>query len=360
MLPKVTKETHRRFVYFVAAAVMISGFLSFMLYYRFLNSRCAPYVRFLPAPNRDPDRPQATAIDGATGPGSDVNRLTAVKDAFLYNYRSYVQYAWACDALAPVSKKGIFQTPQLGGFGAPILDSLSTMIIMDFQSDDSIAPPPPSADADKILNALLATSSAAADADRNPSVRRATTGEGAPGSSASPAELLHTSLNYTKYIDLTRSRTHDDVSLFELTIRFIGGLLSTFELLGSPPSMRFLVDQAETLARSLSAAFVHEIPYNSFKLAGNESAPKSYDSISIAAAGSLVLEWSRLAELTGNATYRDLVERTEKALMQVDKVYPGMPANYINPNTGQPTGGRSATFGPHCDSYYEVSGPRRA
>jgi hypothetical protein len=55
-------------------------------------------------------------------------------------------------------------------------------------------------------------------------------------------------------IDFSKSNTPDTVSVFETTIRYLGGLLSAYELNGKVDSI--LVTQAQQVADKLSHAWV--------------------------------------------------------------------------------------------------------
>ena len=61
-------------------------------------------------------------------------------------------------------------------------------------------------------------------------------------------------LNFTAHIDFSRSHTSDGVSLFETTIRFLGGMLSAYELGGKKDEA--LIKQAIALGDKLAFAWV--------------------------------------------------------------------------------------------------------
>ncbi|KAH9027045.1 seven-hairpin glycosidase [Lactarius hengduanensis] len=214
------------------------------------------------------------------------DRADVVK-IFTDSYSAYHEYAFGHDEVAPKSKT--YLDPR-NGWGATIVDAMSTMKIMGLTTQ------------------------------------------------------FNEALNFVRGVDFSKSNTPDTVSVFESTIRYVGGLLSAYELNGQGD--QFLVDKAKQLADKLSVAWVqkNKIPYDSVDF--NTSSPvKSYSSIS--SAGSLTLEWARLSKHTGNDKYRKLAEGAALAIANNPAPFPGLPAQGIDPSTGQPTWGAGA------DSYFE-------
>jgi mannosyl-oligosaccharide alpha-1,2-mannosidase len=160
-------------------------------------------------------------------------------------------------------------------------------------------------------------------------------------------DLFKEGVEFTLSIDFSRSKTNHTVSLFESTIRYVGGILSAYELDGKRDSR--LVDKARELADKLVHGWVgnNDIPHNELNFTIDrpvvdeevgvqlvyfdilEAYPvvqpltglgESYVTYSLpyvdnfcsllAVAGTLVLEWSRLSEYTRNNTYRDLAEKS--------------------------------------------------
>ena len=160
------------------------------------------------------------------------------------------------------------------------------------------------------------------------------------------------------------SQTPTTVSLFETTIRYLGGLLSGYDLLSGPLSsladrpedVEALLAQAITLANNLSYAFETPtgVPWNilDFATRGNDGSPNG-----LATIGTLILEWTRLADLSGNTTYAELVNKAESYLLNVSPTssepFPGLLGMNIDPVTGQFLDARGGWTG-GADSYYEV------
>jgi len=77
-------------------------------------------------------------------------------------------------------------------------------------------------------------------------------------------------VNFSSQIDFSQSRTDASVSVFESTIRYIGGLLSAYELNGNQPQV--LVTKAQQLADKLLFGFTGSspIPFNEVNFATNK------------------------------------------------------------------------------------------
>ncbi|CAK9863495.1 unnamed protein product [Sphagnum jensenii] len=219
-------------------------------------------------------------------------RRQQVKAAMLHAWSSYEKYAWGFDELQPQSKQGI---NEFGGFGATIVDSLDTLYIMGLQKQFQRA-------RDWV------------------------------------AEHLVFNKNY-------------EASVFETTIRLLGGLLSSYDLTGD---MMFL-HKAEQLAEQLMPAWDSPsgIPYNKINMQSQHTSNSDWAGASstLADLGTEQLEFIGLSQRTGNPKFK---QRVEKVIMQLRKVFPsdGLLPIYINPNSGKPTAGK-ITFGAMGDSFYE-------
>ncbi|KAG0704897.1 glycoside hydrolase family 47 protein [Suillus ampliporus] len=232
-------------------------------------------------------------IPGLQLPNSAASHQIAVKDIFLTSYQAYQDYAWGHDDLLPVSETFF---DGRNGWGASIADAMSTMWIMGLTDSFTEA------------------------------------------------------VDHIAQTDFTVSQTPDTVSLFETTIRYVGGLLSAYELSGR--NYPVLVEKAQDLADQMAYAWVDEnqsIPYGYINFTDHQP---TIDTSNIAEAGSLTLEWSRLSEYTGNSTYQELVEKSVQFMIQMPAPLPGMPAQGIDPTTGDSVGGY-VTWGGGSDSYFE-------
>ncbi|OBZ67538.1 putative mannosyl-oligosaccharide alpha-1,2-mannosidase 1B [Grifola frondosa] len=225
-------------------------------------------------------------------PSDAAENRQAVTNLFLTSWNAYKEYAFPHDDLTPVS---ISYTDGRNGWGASVVDAMTTMFIMG------------------------------------------------------QTELFEEAVNFTSHIDFTISHTTDTVSIFETTIRYLAGMLSAYELSGN--KYPALIQQATTLADKLSTAWVgnNAVPFG--ELDYNISVPQIATS-NVAEAGTLDLEWSRLAIYTGNDTFRRLAENSVRLIANLSDPIPGMPAQGIDPSTGESVGAY-VTWGGGTDSYLE-------
>ncbi|KAL4722189.1 hypothetical protein ACLX1H_010965 [Fusarium chlamydosporum] len=194
-------------------------------------------------------------------------RQKAVRDEFIRSYKSYKQYAWMRDELAPISAQG---KDTFGGWAATLVDSLDTLWIMDLKEDFSEA------------------AQAAATLDWG--------------------------------------QTHEGaVNLFETTIRHLGGLLSAYELSGE----KVLLQKAVELGEMLYVAFdtPNRMPgfWLNFEDARNGKQVAGVHDPS-ASPSSLVMEFTKLSMLTGDPKFYDATDRVTQFLVKIQNstLLPGM------------------------------------
>ncbi|KAL8122768.1 mannosyl-oligosaccharide 1,2-alpha-mannosidase MNS1-like [Apium graveolens] len=221
-----------------------------------------------------------------------VQRREKVKGAMLHAWTSYEKYAWGKDELQPQSKNGV---DSFGGLGATLIDSLDTLYIMGLDEQFQRA-----------------------------------------------REWVANSLDFNK---------NYDASVFETTIRVVGGLLSTFDLSGD----KIFLEKATDIANRLLPAWdtTSGIPFNIINLAhGNAHNPgwTGGDSI-LADSGTEQLEFIALSQRTGDPKYQ---QKVENVILQLNKTFPsdGLLPIYINPHKGTPSYS-TITFGAMGDSFYE-------
>ncbi|KAH1097373.1 hypothetical protein J1N35_014294 [Gossypium stocksii] len=222
----------------------------------------------------------------------EMQRREKVKEAMAHAWSSYERYAWGNDELQPQSKDGV---NSFGGLGATLIDSLDTLYIMGLDEQFQRA-----------------------------------------------REWVANSLDFNKDYD---------ASVFETTIRVVGGLLSAYDLSRD----NVFLEKARDIADRLLPAWdtTTGIPYNIINLArGNAHNPGWAGGQSILAdSGTEQLEFIALSQRTGNPKYQ---EKVEKVIVALNKTFPadGLLPIYINPDTA--TGSYSTiTFGAMGDSFYE-------
>lgn len=232
-------------------------------------------------------------------------RAAAVIEAFQHAWQGYYTYAFPHDSLLPDTDG--YQDDR-NGWGASAVDALSTAVIMQQQT---------------IVNQIL-----------------------------------------DHIVTIDYSQTATQVSLFETTIRYLGGMLSGYDLLNGPyqnligsktAEVQALLNQAENLANVLKFAFntTTGIPYNDLNI-NNDTSPDETNGL--ATIGTLVLEWTRLADLTGNKTYSDLARKGESYLLNPKPTYnepwPGLVGTNVDINTGLFVDASGGWVGGD-DSFYE-------
>src|SRR2546427_842301 len=211
-----------------------------------------------------------------------------VRSEFLHAWRGYKQYAWGHDDLKPLSKT------YHDWYAEPLLmtpvDALDTMILMRLD-----------------------------------------------GEAKSTREYLATHLSVDKDIE---------VQNFEITIRLLGGLLSSYQLTGD----KRLLNLAEDLGIRLLPVFNSPtgLPYRYVNLKtgqvrGNVTNP--------AEAGTLLIEFGTLSKLTHKPVFYD---KAKRALVEIYKRRSpiGLVGTWINVETGVWTDTDSHISGA-IDSYYE-------
>jgi len=224
-------------------------------------------------------------------------RRGAVKNAFRKCWESYREYAWGYDELIPKTLLGL---DTYSGWGATLVDGLDTLWIMDLRED------------------------------------------------------FHQAVHAVAAIDWDNS-TSRSCSVFETNIRYLGGLLAAHELSGEP----VLLKKALELGHLLYTAFdtPYRMPANSFYFRRARSAslvPSAREAA--ASVGTLSLEFTKLAQLTGEMKFYDAIDRIkdEMARTQDQTKLPGLWPTYINLHSGFGVDDDSFTLGGLADSMYEV------
>ena len=252
-------------------------------------------------------------------------RQQLVRNAFIRSWEGYKKHAWGHDELQPISNgssdpfnvstfahEADFQhmyadSPLFQGWGATIVDALDTLLVMDLPEEYNYARQHVR-DIDFTL--ISGSRSAYGNADGR-------------------------------------------IPVFETAIRYLGGLVSAYDLSGDS----LMRDRAEELAQLIMPAFttLSGVPVGRLKM-GGVSGTTSSGSVILSEATSLLLEFTRLWQVTGNRTYYDQVQRvtdwfdrnlTSKGNGMLGSLLP----TSINPEAGAMYG--QFSFGGMADSYYE-------
>nr|GAT60312.1 predicted protein [Mycena chlorophos] len=215
-----------------------------------------------------------------------------VLEMFVDSYEPYRRNAFGHDEVRPVRQAPV---DEFAGWGATVVDSMSTMLIMGL------------------------------------------------------TDFFAEAVNHTTYMDFTVTQPRSTVSVFETTIRYVGGLLSAYEL--SDKKHPVLLRKAQNIADKLAYAFHQDnvIPYGHIYFMSDD--PKR-GTTNIAEAGSMSLEWELLSRYTKNSTYAKLAVGAVKHIANLEAPLPGLAPTRIDPVTGNFTN-RYITWGGEADSYYE-------
>uniref|UniRef100_A0A672HJ91 alpha-1,2-Mannosidase n=1 Tax=Salarias fasciatus TaxID=181472 RepID=A0A672HJ91_SALFA len=210
---------------------------------------------------------------------------------------SYRQYGWGHNELKPLAKKGhstnIFGNSQLG---ASIVDALDTLYIMGLHDEFKDG-----------------------------------------------QEWIEQNLDFG---------VNAEVSVFEVNIRFIGGLLAAYYLSGQEVFKLKAVQLAEKLLPAFNTPT--GIPWAMVNLksgVGRNWGWASAGSSILAEFGTLHMEFVHLTYLTGNPAYYQKVMHIRKLLAKMDRPN-GLYPNYLNPRTGR-WGQHHTSVGGLGDSFYE-------
>ncbi|KYK54418.1 glycosyl hydrolase [Drechmeria coniospora] len=227
-----------------------------------------------------------------------LSRRGVIKDAFSKAWTSYRKHAWMRDEVGPVSGQ---PKNSLNGWGATLVDALDTLWIMDMKPE--------------FEEAIAA---------------------------------VH------KNISFAFSNT-PGISVFETTIRYLGGLLAAHDLSGDRRMLLKARDVGDMLYMSFDTP--NHLPSLRWEL--KEAAQKQSQSAAqvalLAEIGSLSLEFTRLSLLTGDPKYHDAVDNIAQLLhrAQMYTKVPGLWPAFINPADEDFDSGSFYTLGGMSDSAYE-------
>jgi len=223
---------------------------------------------------------------------TDLEKQQAVREAFLFAWNGYKDKAWGRDELHPLDGS----SSNWIGMGLTIVDSLDTMWIMGLHEEFAKA-----------------------------------------------KEWIASALNFN---------IHREISLFETTIRVLGGLLSAFEF--SKDTM--FLHKATELAEKFLPVFDTPtgIPFCMINLkTGSARNPGWTGGKSILSeVGSIQLEFLYLSKHTNRSIFAEKALQVYKQLDKTIKKPPGLYSVYVDPNSGQ-LERQHITLGALGDSFYE-------
>ena len=224
-------------------------------------------------------------------------RRQEVKKLFGKNWQSYRKLAWMKDALLPVSGGS---KDQFSGWAATLVDCLDTLWIMGLR--------------DEFNEAVAAVAR----------------------------------------IDFGTS-TGRFVNTFETNIRYLGGLLSAYDLSRRP----VLLDKAVELGNLIYLAFNTPngmpVDFIDFERAKTGAGLTVEDNVVSASPGTLSLEMTRLSQLTGDPKYFSAASRVMALFHdhQNETLIPGLWPMFVSMRRQDVVSGSSFTLGGCADSLYE-------
>ena len=226
-------------------------------------------------------------------------RLAAVKEAFLHSWAGYKSNAWLQDEVAPLSG---LPNNGYGGWAATLVDSLDTLWIMGLKEEFALA------------------------------------------------------VSAVRKIDFTASSL-DTLNVFETTIRYLGGLLSAYDISGH--KYEILLRKAVELGDMLYVAFdtPNRMPVTRWDWRnGALGGPQEADRHSLLSeVGSMMLEFTRLSQLTGDPKWFDAITRVTNVLheWQNQTKVPGLWPTLVDAKNLNLWKDITFSFGGQSDSLYE-------
>lgn len=187
-------------------------------------------------------------------------RLSAVKEAFLHSWKGYKKNAWMQDEVAPLSGRS---NNGFGGWGATLIDSLDTLWIMGLKKEFSLA------------------------------------------------------VSAVAHVDFSWSPL-DTLNVFETTIRYLGGLLSAYDVSGQEHTI--LLEKAMELGDMLYVAFdtPNRMPITRWDWKNGAAGGVQQAELHtlIAEVGSMTLEFTRLSQLTADEKWYDAITRVSNVIYE--------------------------------------------
>ncbi|XP_053566763.1 mannosyl-oligosaccharide 1,2-alpha-mannosidase IA [Bombina bombina] len=219
-----------------------------------------------------------------------------IKEMMQFSWDNYKRYAWGLNELKPIQKQGhssnLFGNIQ----GATIVDALDTLFIMEMKDEFKEA-----------------------------------------------KEWVEKNLEFN---------VNAEVSVFEVNIRFVGGLLSAYYLSGDEIFRRKAVELGEKLLPAFNTPTGIPWALLNIKSGIGRNWPWASGGSSILAEfGTLHLEFIHLSQVSGNPVFAEKVTNIRKVLNRLDKPQ-GLYPNYLNPSSGQ-WGQHHVSVGGLGDSFYE-------
>ncbi|KAM3614500.1 uncharacterized protein V6R79_015478 [Siganus canaliculatus] len=223
-------------------------------------------------------------------------RREKVKEMMKFAWDNYKRYAWGKNELRPLTRNGHIGNMFGGLRGASIVDSLDTLYIMGLMDEYNDA-----------------------------------------------KEWVQSSLDLN---------SNGEASLFEVNIRYVGGLLSAYYLTGEEVFKNKVMELGEKLLPAFNTPT--GIPRGVINLGSGTSWSWGWASAGssiLAEFGTLHLEFVHLSELSKNPIYTEKVMNIRKLLNKIEKPH-GLYPNFLSPVSGNWVQ-HHVSIGGLGDSFYE-------
>lgn len=224
-------------------------------------------------------------------------RRQEVKKLFQKNWASYRKYAWMKDALQPISAS---YKDQFSGWAATLVDSLDTLWIMGLREefDEAVA---------AVAN-----------------------------------------------IDFGSTSSYS-VNMFEVNIRYLGGLLSAYDLSQRPILLTKAIELGDLLYAGYNTPNRMPVDFIDFETAKEGTGLRVEGSVVSASPGTLSLEMTRLSQITGDPKYYDAITRVMEIFAKGQEFtkIPGLWPIYVSMSEQDVTTGSTFTIAGSADSLYE-------
>ncbi|KAK7158321.1 hypothetical protein R3I93_009511 [Phoxinus phoxinus] len=241
-------------------------------------------------------KPALGKDQGTPSDPETLKRREKVKEMMKFAWDNYKSYAWGKNELRPLTKNGHIGNMFGGLRGASIVDSLDTLYIMGLMEEYEEA-----------------------------------------------KEWVQNSLDLN---------SNGEASLFEVNIRYVGGLLSAFYLTGAEIFKQKVLELGEKLLPAFNTPT--GIPRGVINLGSGTSWSWGWASAGssiLAEFGTLHLEFVHLSQLSGNPVFTEKVMNIRKLLNKMEKPH-GLYPNFLSPVSGNWVQ-HHVSIGGLGDSFYE-------
>nr|POF00962.1 mannosyl-oligosaccharide alpha-1,2-mannosidase [Quercus suber] len=166
-------------------------------------------------------------------------------------------------------------------------------------------------------------------------------------------DVVEEILEFIAQLNMSVVKDGPRIQLFEVAIRHLAGMISAYDLLEGPfsnmapkPVLRkALYQQMVRLGNGLSCAFntPSGVPRN--WVDPNKCRTDTATSNTVAGVGSLILEFTRLSDITGNGSYHQLARKAEEYLLrpfpEKGEPFSGLLGSFVNIDNGAMLDGKA-------------------